>query len=141
MSQIWTLRQLLSLIYVCLKFLASMLFSSNSPYLSRLNFGKLRKNEIAAISSKMTFFTFRKKRCARNWPYFNISRFQRNLFFKVDPPYGLKYLLDNCFFTVGNIVMKQDIGIPMGINPAPFWANLFLYTLRENLHEDSCSRR
>ena len=24
--------------------------------------------------------------------------------------------------------MKQDIGIPMGIDPAPFWANLFLYT-------------
>jgi len=23
--------------------------------------------------------------------------------------------------------MKQDIGIPMGIDPAPFWANLFLY--------------
>ena len=89
-DQIWALRQLLSLIYVCLKFLARMLFSSNSPYLSRLNFGKLRKNEIAAISSKMTFFTFRKKRCARNWPYFNISKFQRNLFFKVDPPpYGL----------------------------------------------------
>ena len=42
--------------YLChLKFLATMLFFSNSPYLSRLNFGKLRKNEIAVISSKMTF--------------------------------------------------------------------------------------
>ena len=24
-------------------------------------------------------------------------------------------------------MFKQDIGIPMGIDPAPFWANLFLY--------------
>ena len=55
-DQIWALRQLLSLIHVCLKFLGRMLFFSNSPYLSRLNFGKLRKNEIAVISSKMTFF-------------------------------------------------------------------------------------
>jgi len=23
--------------------------------------------------------------------------------------------------------MKQNIDIPMGIDPAPFWANLFLY--------------
>ena len=23
--------------------------------------------------------------------------------------------------------MRQAIGIPIGINPAPFWANLFLY--------------
>ena len=24
--------------------------------------------------------------------------------------------------------MKQAIGIPMGIDPAPFWTNLFLYS-------------
>ena len=28
--------------------------------------------------------------------------------------------------------MRQCIGIPMGIDPAPFWANLFLYTYEEN---------
>ena len=27
--------------------------------------------------------------------------------------------------------MRQAIGIPMGIDPAPFWANLFLYTYEE----------
>lgn len=44
---------------------------------------------------------------------------------------GLKdhvsFLISKCFFTIGNLVFKQDIGIPMGIDPAPFWANLFLY--------------
>ena len=37
------------------------------------------------------------------------------------------HLIENCYFTVGNITLKQAIGIPMGIDPAPFWANLFLY--------------
>ena len=41
---------------------------------------------------------------------------------------AVKHLIENCFFTVGTCVLKQDIGIPMGIDPAPFWANLFLYT-------------
>ena len=40
---------------------------------------------------------------------------------------AVKFLIENCFFTVGNIIVRQAIGIPMGIDPAPFWANLFLY--------------
>ena len=40
----------------------------------------------------------------------------------------VKHLIQNCFFTVGNITIQQVIGIPMGIDPAPFWANLLLYT-------------
>ena len=40
---------------------------------------------------------------------------------------AVSYLLDNCFFTVGNKLFKQIIGIPMGSDPAPFFANLFLY--------------
>ena len=40
----------------------------------------------------------------------------------------MKHLIENCYFTVGNVVLRQSIGIPMGMDPAPFWANLFLYT-------------
>ena len=39
---------------------------------------------------------------------------------------AVKHLIQNCYFTVGNVVMRQAIGIPMGIDPAPFWANLVL---------------
>ena len=42
-----------------------------------------------------------------------------------------KHLIQNCYFTVGNSILKQAIGIPMGIDTAPFWANLFLYTYEE----------
>ena len=40
---------------------------------------------------------------------------------------AIKYLLDNCFFKLGSHVFQQTIGIPMGSDPAPFMANLFLY--------------
>ena len=44
---------------------------------------------------------------------------------------AVSHLIQNCYFNVGNVVMKQIIGIPMGIDPAPFWANLFLYYYEE----------
>ena len=40
---------------------------------------------------------------------------------------AVAYLLENCYFTVGNALFRQLIGIPMGSDPAPFFANLFLY--------------
>ena len=39
---------------------------------------------------------------------------------------AIKFLLHNCFFSIGNITMIQVTGIPMGSDPAPFFANLFL---------------
>ena len=44
---------------------------------------------------------------------------------------AVKHLIKNCYITVGNITMRQSIGIPMGIDPAPFWANLYLYSYEE----------
>ena len=40
---------------------------------------------------------------------------------------ALQYLMDRCYFTFGNTLLYQVIGIPMGSDPAPFMANLFLY--------------
>ena len=40
---------------------------------------------------------------------------------------AISYLLSNCYFTVGSKFFCQIIGIPMGSDPAPFFANLFLY--------------
>ena len=37
------------------------------------------------------------------------------------------HLITNTYFEVGNLLILQSIGIPMGIDPAPFWANLYLY--------------
>lgn len=40
---------------------------------------------------------------------------------------AIGYLLDNCYFSIGTSIFKQQIGIPMGSDPSPFMANLFLY--------------
>ena len=40
---------------------------------------------------------------------------------------AITFLLSNCFFTLGDQLFRQVIGIPMGSDPAPFFANLFLY--------------
>ena len=40
---------------------------------------------------------------------------------------ALSYLMGNCYFTFGVNIFRQIIGIPMGSDPAPFMANLFLY--------------
>ena len=39
---------------------------------------------------------------------------------------AIKFLLHNCFFSAGIIIMIQVIGISMESEPAPFFANLFL---------------
>ena len=41
---------------------------------------------------------------------------------------GVKFLINNCFFSVGNKLLKQIIGIPMGLDPAPYFANDFLFS-------------
>ena len=43
----------------------------------------------------------------------------------------LDFVIDNAYFHVNNEIFRQIIGIPMGSDPAPFIANLFLY-LYEN---------
>ena len=40
---------------------------------------------------------------------------------------AIKYIMANCYFTCGDKIFRQVIGIPMGSDPAPFMANLFLY--------------
>ena len=46
---------------------------------------------------------------------------------------SLKHLIQNCYLVFGNSLLKQKIGILMGLDPASFWANPFLYTY-ENEH-------
>ena len=38
----------------------------------------------------------------------------------------ISFLVENAYFRVGNAIFRQTIGIPMGSDPAPFFANLFL---------------
>ena len=46
------------------------------------------------------------------------------------------FLLDNCYFKVGDVLYRQLIGVPIGINPGPHMANLTLWYF-ENQFIDS----
>lgn len=39
----------------------------------------------------------------------------------------INFLIDNTFFSVGEKIVKQNIGLPMGTDPAPYMANAHLY--------------
>ena len=51
----------------------------------------------------------------------------RRYFTKQTLVYTMSFLINKCFFAIGNMVFKQNVDILMGIDPAPFWASLFLY--------------
>ena len=48
----------------------------------------------------------------------------------------IDFLLDNCYFKVGENLYRQHIGVPIGINPGPYIANLTLWYF-ENRFLDS----
>ena len=60
------------------------------------------------------------------------SSHKDNIFNKDNIKLAIRHLIRECYFTVGNKLFIQTIGIPMGIDPAPFWANLYLYKFENN---------
>ena len=58
--------------------------------------------------------------------FWSKKRNGKNFFTKNSLKFVVKYLIKNCYFQIGDLLLSQIIGIPMGIDPAPFWANLFL---------------
>ena len=44
---------------------------------------------------------------------------------------SINYLINNFYFNIENVRIKQAIGIPMEIDFASFLANLFLYSYKE----------
>ena len=57
---------------------------------------------------------------------------------------AVKHLILSCYFVIGNMLFIQTIGMPMGIDPAPFWANIYLYTYESkyitNLTKNNASK-
>ena len=54
------------------------------------------------------------------------SSHKDNIFNKDNIKLAIRHLIRECYFTVGNKLFIQTIGIPMGIDPAPFWDTLYL---------------
>ena len=39
--------------------------------------------------------------------------------------HSVSFLIKICFFAIGNLIFKRDIGAPMGIDLVPFWEKFF----------------
>ena len=58
--------------------------------------------------------------------FFSRTKHGDNRFTKNKIKMLLHHLISETFFTVRNLLFRQCIGIPMGIDPVPFWENLYL---------------
>ena len=77
------------------------------------NVGKDGNRKYLTVTSYSTFWSKKKK--------------GKNSFTKQQIKLLVSHLIKETYFQIGNLLFKQCIGIPMGIDPAPFWANLHLY--------------
>jgi len=62
------------------------------------------------------------------WTYSSVAPDNTLVFSKNRIHQLLMWVIDNTYFTFGNHVFKQNIGIPMGTNCAPLIANLLLHS-------------
>ena len=44
----------------------------------------------------------------------------------------INFMMDNCYFTLGGMIFKQIIGVPIGVDPGPYIANLTLWYYENN---------
>ena len=99
---------------------------------------KLEHDDLVQNLNEIVDFAFKGgKKKGQNRKYITVTKFStfwskkkkgNNSFTKQQVKLLVSHLIKETYFQVGNLLFKQCIGIPMGIDPAPFWANLHLYT-------------
>ena len=81
------------------------------------------------------------------YSYWTKTSHGHNSFTKSKIKFLVTHLIKECYFQFANLVFRQTVGIPMNIDPAPHWANLYLYSYEEehvsNLikHDPAAARR
>lgn len=68
---------------------------------------------------------------SNNKAEFNNGKKGGIVYTKEDCQMIIRYVIDNAYFSFGNKVYQQVIGIPMGTDPAPYMANLYLHYYEE----------
>jgi hypothetical protein len=61
---------------------------------------------------------------------------ENKLVIKVDIEKMLEFFIDNIFVVLGNQVLQQSVGIPMGSNCAPCWLTCFYIYMKQNSFRD-----
>ena len=83
------------------------------------------------IITVIIHFAFKSKVCSKigfsaTSIYWTSTRLGKRNFPEKSLSEAITFLIKNCHFPIRNRVFKQDTGIPMGINLAPFWESLFV---------------
>ena len=53
----------------------------------------------------------------------------------------IQFLIDNTYFKCGDLILKQNIGIPMSTDPGQDFANLFLHNYEFNFIQNNTRRK
>ena len=97
---------------------------------------KIPHDKLIDVLNKVIEFAFKggtRKRIAIDrhgtayWVKYSNNKSSLYTFTKESIINAVSFLIRNCYFKFGDKLFRQDIGIPMGSDPAPFFANLFLY--------------
>ena len=98
---------------------------------------KLPHDDLVRVLNEIIDFVFdaKKFRYEKKKRYLTVTDYNsywsskktQNSFSKENMKDMVTHLIKKCYFQFGNLTFLQRIGIPMGIDPAPFWANLYLY--------------
>jgi len=108
---------------------------SNAKNISTFDFStlytKLPHDDLISVLNNIIDFAFnggRKKFIdfSKTTAFWSNKPKHLNYFTKDSLKRAVQHLIKSCYFEVGNLIVVQTIGIPMGIDPAPFWANLYL---------------
>ena len=103
---------------------------------------KLPHNDLIRVLHEMIDFAFNggkfKSKGSREYltvfntySYWTKKSHGHNSFTRNKIKFLVTHLIKECYFQFTNLVLRQGIGIPMGIDPAPHWANLYLYSYEE----------
>lgn len=108
----------------------------NVKAISTFNFSALYitipHNLLIKFLNKIVSFVFNYKRkrevgFSESSMYWTTKGVDKRFFTQQTLKHSVSFLIKNSFFTIGNLVFKQDIGILMGRDPAPFWAIFYLF--------------
>ena len=103
-------------------------------------------NLLIKVLSEVIYFVFKSKVCSKigfstTSIHWNFKGLGKGFFTERHLIEAITYLINVCYFAIGNMVFKQGIGILVGIDPAHFWANLFLYFFESKYAQNLISKK
>ena len=87
---------------------------------------------IEKVLSQVVNFVFKSKTpirigSSKTSIYWTSKGCGRRYFTRQTSTEAISFFIAKSYFTIGNLMFKHKIGIPIYIDLAPYWANLFLY--------------